>query len=403
MNQESQLIILNSIVKMILESFHHSGISSHEVLRLIENNDETATDIYIRQDWEDYDGVDDFISSTGRAIGRNTHIRMVELFEYEDREGLSDRRWTLLLDGFKENKSIKFLSISNIWYGNLLGILKGLSSFIENNPSLDKVDECSELDFLDVDEMKTLLTPILRRHRPLKELSFSEVHMNDSDMQHFASSLRENSKMIPRTIYMDCEHCFFGPDGLRFMAEVLEDPDCSLAHLTILNRENIADQEDVTKRFAKALKHNKTLKTLDLELLWEGLSAESWNESFHTAICDKTSLEATYYSNHTLTYLGSFFPKKHPKLQDLCRDLKLNANKNKTLVARRKVFATHLYSENCVKSLGEMNPSILIYLVQFVDKVIEENNGEEKLGLGKNVAFSFLYILLKQSQLLQFC
>jgi len=201
---------------------------------------------------------------------------------------------------------------------------------------------------------------------------------------------------------MDCEYCDFGPDGLRFMAELLEDSDCSLVHLEILNKENIADQDDMTKRFAEALKRNKTLKTLDLHSIWEGLSAESWNASFHTAICDKTSIEATYNSNHTLTCLGTLFPKSHPMLQDLCSDLKLNANKNKALVARRKVFANHLFSETCAKSLGRIEPSILVYLVNFVDKVIEENNGEERLGVGRNVSFSFLFLLLKQSRLFQF-
>ena len=83
------------------------------------------------------------------------------------------------------------------------------------------------------------------------------------------------------------------------VATLLELPDTKLEKLSIANSD-IGDDEAIV--FATALANNTTLKTLSLS--FSRITEDGWAH-FSRLLCDTSSVNNTYLSNHTLTCFGS--------------------------------------------------------------------------------------------------
>mmetsp|Transcript_28651 Transcript_28651/g.59431 ORF Transcript_28651/g.59431 Transcript_28651/m.59431 type:complete len:261 (+) Transcript_28651:281-1063(+) len=151
--------------------------------------------------------------------------------------------------------------------------------------------------------------------------------------------------------------------------------------------------------FRKFLTNNPIVKVVDLE--------QSFAYGFHNVlgsiVCDKSSMAATYNSNHTTTFPG------------LMGIFRLNRHRNKKLVARKKVLMHHLLTEEqCKKSLFPVKAPVLMKYIEFTDRVIAENKEARTLitiirpgeilferihetgdRLDKTLRLGFLYNVLK--------
>ncbi|KAL7460752.1 hypothetical protein ACHAXS_001195 [Conticribra weissflogii] len=376
------------------------------------HNDADITELIIVQNWQHYQGVDEDISSLGRAIGRNLHLRHIKLRDANTSNAIrlyghdsdwtpsdvSKRRWKLLADGLIKNQSIRLLHFE-LCGKNLWEVALYLSLFLENNPSLD------EIHFLDNQGMNhdgeglnLLLSPLLKRSRPLEEINFGNADVNDDVLRVITTVFEENPGRTPKSIEFS-PYAQIGRDGFECLARLLELPGCSLQELH-LNNEDVDD--DVANIFANSLRSNNSLRILSF-VREAMISAAGWRV-FDTVVCDTESMNATYTSNHTLTSLGNLDSRSNqlinPLSEDLRRYLQLNKNENKRLVARKKVFANYFVSTRaCFNTLDGMTSSLLVRVIGFVDKVIAEN-GEEMLGVGNNFRYNFVYLLLKNNPIL---
>ena len=114
--------------------------------------------------------------------------------------------------------------------------------------------------------------------------------------------------------------------GWKHLASILEPPD---SNLTILRLNNL-DDETITA-FIRLLVNNRRSTHLYI-----GDTSNNVKVAFSKLLCDTSSVNATYLSNHTITYLG--VPANQNQLKPL---LDINKWEDKKEVAMFKILQTH--------------------------------------------------------------
>ena len=118
----------------------------------------------------------------------------------------------------------------------------------------------------------------------------------------------------------------------------------SLKELTL--RGQLHRSNEVLLELSNALVNNRTLKKLILSRISEYDDQSSGIKALSRVLCNRTSVDATFTSNHTLEsiyFLGSHLPSivLPSHLTDM---LQLNRNDNKFEVSRQKILRCHLMS-----------------------------------------------------------
>lgn len=378
---------------------HEDYDAMDKIFRRVKNNDASLSGLTIdNQRREAYKSANDKIASLGRAIGRNTCI---EEIVFNGLGQFNELWWKLLADGMKENRSIKKISFGRFNGYNLSVIIRCLGPFLEGNPSLERIVFFRNQG-MDGEGLKFLSLRLSERNRPLEEVRFDDNSFDDVKIGEFFGPFLNKARVTPKIIelnyYDESLVVDLGRDGLDCIAHLLHNSDCTLENLR-LDIRHVDD--DLIKLFAGALKKSKNnkLKMLVLAPLEKSsISKNGWNV-FDTVVCDNSSVNATYDSNHTLALLGQWHFQSHPGL--LSRHLCWNfLCADKKFVGRKKVFTTHFVGSGMMsgEDLNGMEPSLLILVIGFVDRVIEENGGEETFfpRHGSNLRSSFLYQLLSR-------
>lgn len=166
----------------------------------------------------------------------------------------------------------------------------------------------------------------------LEELDLSSNAMNDEGA---AALLDLLAGMITLNClkFTDCN--LITTDGWRVIAGLLQ-TNSNVMSLE-LGREFIEDTEVIP--FAVALKTNKCLRYLSLTG-GEKITNRAW-DAFTNILCDNSSVQCTYHSNHSLHTLQIVY-NQWTRMQvpaHIARVLKLNAtNEDKSAVARQKII-----------------------------------------------------------------
>jgi len=147
----------------------------------------------------------------------------------------------------------------------------------------------------------------------------------------------------------NCPHAAYSDSisaqGLQAMARVLECPDCKLEKLHLRGEHHFND--DVITEFVRRLVDNTCLKELGISSSKppgsrdrkSNITMRGW-ESLSTLLCDVSSIDNTYSSNHTL----SVSVDRHSRLTDNSRLPNLsniNKNNNRSDAARKKIMKYH--------------------------------------------------------------
>ena len=149
--------------------------------------------------------------------------------------------------------------------------------------------------------------------------------------------------------------------GWKRVATLLEMPDCSLENLCIYHN-YIGDEGALV--FANALKNNSTLKVLRLNV--EGsITAEGWTP-FLKLLCDTSTVNNTYLSNHTLGTISDM-PRQYKDLLDWNRYYL-----NKQQVAMLKIFRNHSHFN--VESFFEWEFKVLPIMIEWFEKAATRLN-----------------------------
>jgi len=184
-----------------------------------------------------------------------------------------------------------------------------------------------------------------------------KLHLDSNEIGYegFQSLIRMVSNMSSLKCLSLGGNSSMTPRSWQAITGYLRRPNFALEELR-LNDNRLND--DTLIAFTSALRHNKTLRRLDLEGCTldedddsddeedvnELITERGW-EAMSTLLCSKTSIMDTYNSNHTLCSVTHYDVDDMNLPDDLLLYLELNKNKDKVEVARQKILQTHFLSE----------------------------------------------------------
>ena len=170
------------------------------------------------------------------------------------------------------------------------------------------------------------------------------------------------------------QNCGINDEGVVLIME-------KVAHSVSLKTLSMSDNESMTSRGLITIYHAIFNRELSLERIFlesnpginfDDLEEEDWL-LLPRALCDKSSINNTFYSNHTIQKIG---------LEEIWVDcenlLEMNENENKIEVAREKILKSHFIGEAVDISVFALMPEALLpHAIEWI--------GRDRLG------FSLMY------------
>ena len=247
---------------------------------------------------------------------------------------LEDDGWRLLAlaIGGSKHKSLKTMSLRscNISDEALVDIITSLSM----HPQLQEIDLSGNR--LNKNGCNALATLLRCSAAEFRELDLGENEIDNEGIDALVPSLMNSSHL--ETLRLSRNRAIT-TKGWKQLASILE---ASNSYLTILDvNENNLDDEIVTA-LTSALVNNNTLTTLGIGNYGNPSNSSTtdgeWWKAFLKLLCDTSSVNSTYLSNHTLQY------SELTSNTNLLRPLvSLNKREDKKEVAMVKILQYHHY------------------------------------------------------------
>ena len=306
--------------------------SSQETLRRIEQNDVSCK--AIKLGYSDFDGA--FISSDasdysrlGAAIGNNTHL--TKLVANPVLTPTLDIVNNKFFDGLKRNSSISDLQLS-CNYHNLVGGIgqEILKSYQKINNNLTRL--CINNAVLDNGGCNAI-TETLRWCTNIKIINLAHNRITDEQLSPIVEAIKGGCNSSLEKLYL----CFnrIGNAGCHALATLLENPNSNLQFLN-LNANQIGNEGATA--ISNSLVNNTKLQTLGLLINPFDPSAAG---IFFTVVCNTSSVNDTYHSNHTLEELALSDEHRGQHADNLATLLKMNKETNKSHLAIKKILKYH--------------------------------------------------------------
>ena len=290
-----------------------------------------------------------------RGVSQNKSIRAID---FSNVDLLGGEMFTMLGSFFQNIYNLTTISISNCVWGDEGGRLFALAlgnctnkslkiMHLEENNIADEgmVDIIAALSMyphlqhldLDGNHLRkngcvALATLIQCSAKELQNLYISNNGINDDGIEALVPALTNCNCLEELRV---CDNPSITTRGWQSLASILESPNSNLQELYI-TRNNIDDEAAAT--FANALAKNHTLHTLDLDNN-PSITAVGW-QSFSKLLCNTSSVNATFLSNHALLLLsmGNIREEANEIIGPL---LRLNDRDDKKEVAKIKILQCH--------------------------------------------------------------
>jgi len=390
-NAQADTININDIATTDNNKFILNNISRRNV-NIIKGATENSEQLWIRDEVEDHtdyrpEGISD-MGWLGYFVGKNEHIKKLFIRDFEVPYGVSLLEiLEAFLRGVNNNKSITTLDFRM----DLLGgrVFTMLGPFFENSATLAhlQIDQCtlgddgwrllalaigsskhksfqavSLTDCNISDEALVDIITSLSMHPRLQTLELEENRLSTKGCMALATLLRCSATelqyldlssnelddegidaLVPEL--MNCSHLNtlvisnnvdISLKGWWCLATILEAPNCSSLATLYVSRNNIDDE--VVNAFTSAPLSNHTLTTLGLNV--NSVTNEGW-KAFSKLLCDTSTVNSTYLSNHTINYLGTTSDQNQLNQKQLRPLLDINKIEDKIEVAMIKILQTH--------------------------------------------------------------
>ena len=321
--------------------------TSQEATRCIEQNDPALTRIFIHlsnapcnNKGSNILGNDIVVQNNtefinlGKSIGNNTCLERIALCGCNRTlPGAATTRQ--FMNGFKRNESINDIAFfPDINFSQENGLGRELMDFYKNNRRLQRIT-------LDRNDLHNggyrAIISTLRACRNMKTIRIKSIGITDKGMKELVSAVRGNSNLQTLTIIRGHR----GPNrigmrGCNALANLLRDPESKLSHVSLAH--NMIN-DGCVKILAYALRKNKTLRILKLnqnpDITAAGFLALA------KVLCNPSSINATYLSNHTLMGLESEGQTMQNIPSILRKWLKMNKRTNMKKIAMGKILCYH--------------------------------------------------------------
>ena len=236
----------------------------------------------------------------------------------------------------------------------------------------------------------------------LQKLDLRDCNINDEGLEHLVNALTNVNTL--QELYMPYNSSIT-IRGWKKVATLLEIPCSNLEDLIIFgNNNNIGDEGAFV--FANALANNNTLTALDL-FYGSGITNEGW-AYFSKLLCDTSSVNNTYLSNHTLYFVGNdVYEDDFDDVTDMGHHLVLNEEgqgkgKGKIAMVKRKIAMkkiVHVHSHFDMQPFFEWEFKVLPIMVSWFAKAAActTDEYEEKI---KKMKLSVVYDFIKEFPML---
>ena len=197
----------------------------------------------------------------------------------------------------------------------------------------------------------------------LKELDLMDNNIDDNSLQTLAAGLMNNTTLEQLDLSGNPS---ITANGLTYLVPFLQSQSCPL---TSFHFNTIYIDDLCAAVLAHGLSKNKSLKRLWFDPSNCGMTSTGW-QSFATLLCDMSSINNTYLSNHTIELIGasegSPVNQVHERVKAL---LRMNANANSREIAKRKIFLNH--PDLNVEPMFEWGLKFLPWIVTWFGKIYE--------------------------------
>ena len=233
------------------------------------------------------------------------------------RNDISDAGLQALAAGLSNNKYLETLNLSNNGSFSAIG-LRCFSNEIPMAMNLKELD--LEGNAINDDGLQALAVG-LRKHSTLAKLDLSSNAIGSEGLRALAAaeitslrwlSLANNAindealgvfvEGIENVVNLEAldlsDNNMITPSGLAVLAPIFHRESCSLKEIDLYPT-NLEDRE--ARAFAEGLVGNESLTELLLD--YKDITALGWS-AFSTLLCDTSSVNNTYHSNHTLEVIG---------------------------------------------------------------------------------------------------
>eukprot|EP00984_Skeletonema_dohrnii_P005552 scaffold1956_cov93-Skeletonema_dohrnii-CCMP3373.AAC.2 len=205
------------------------------------------------------------------------------------------------------------------------------------------------------------------RSSNLKFIALSNNNIDDLGLQALVEGMSNCS--ILEDLYLSNNRSITAA-GLRFMSPLLQSESCSLQCI-MLDNINFGDEGAIV--LAEGLRGNKSLSRLVFAPTSAGVTDVGWS-AFSKLLCDTSSINNTYLSNHTLEWVGdTFYGMTIPPDIRLC----IAWNKDqRTDAAVRKILTSHSHFD--MKPFFQWKLKFLPVMVAWFERA-QGNESEKSL------------------------
>jgi len=216
----------------------------------------------------------------------------------------------------------------------------------------------------------------------LQNLELSQNGIDDKGIDSLVPVLAKLSKLTTLNLG---HNRLVSMRGWQSIATLLEDPNSKLQSLTVCEN-NIDDQ--TASVFINALSSNCTLQKLDLGAFQSGLIGYSLSterlQNFSNLLCDTSSVNSTYRSNHTLTRLDNMTQHALKPL------LTSNRNDDKKEVATIKVLKHH--NDFDMKPFFEWEFKVLPLVISWLERASFYRTGFDANIEGRKLSSIYQFV-----------
>ena len=276
-------------------------------------------------DFNDYENL-------GTAIGNNTYLTKLQIDNISNNVRLTTTN-KRFYDGIRHNSSITELVLSAITYKSDI-----------NNVALEVLGACQERNILTKLHINTMpfvnsadesrFIESLRVFTNLREITFVHSRLTNDQLLPMVEAIRGHGLLERINLFNNN----IGNVGLE-----------ALSTLRNLTNIYIADN-DITIEgmiaFANSLSQNNCLRELDIEDDYnEGtFDLRVVEDDFCRSLCNTSSINDIYSSNHTLETIPSY-QKKGAKLVSLLKLNKSTTSKRHVAIKKILLYSPHIYME----------------------------------------------------------
>jgi len=357
---------------------------SSNTLHLIEQNHAELKGLYIgnginlpndaSDDQENFITYGRFVSESpddsarfGACVMKNTNI--TNLVVDINNTGL-DTADIAVYEGLKLNKSIKWVELANNGYYNVGNSVRHplgeagqqiLNVYQENNTYLSGIKiTCCDIN----NGGDELIAKTLSRCVYLTKVTLGIMQMTDVQLSLMIEALKDHPMLQTLKLYGNR----ITNAGCQAIANLLEDPTCNLEKLNLYNNDIDNDGAVV---LINSLRGNKMLQDLWLHGNAQ-IDHQSMEEAFSQLLCNTSSINDTYSSNHLLEQVR--LQRESRISSQLASLLIMNFGKNKDLVAIKKILKYHpKFDMTTLFNLaaeGENNLKALPFVVSWFSRAV---------------------------------